>query len=114
MPSLAHLSTGGARDADVAVDVGQGDTDSPELEFLGRWIHPRDPLLEPAAGADVSENRGHAGSMRLWNSSSNGEVFLKQECSILPACATPRGRFRTSDSHPTLPVRAPRRAVLSP
>ena len=45
---------------------------------------------------------------RLWNSSRNGEVFLKQECSILPACATPRGRFRTSDSHPTLPVRAPR------
>ena len=25
-----------------------------------------------------------------------------------PVCGTPLGKFRTSDSHPTLPVRAPR------
>ena len=77
MPSLAPLSTYGAGDADVTVDVGQGHADSPELQLLGGGIHARDPFLEPPAGADAAENRGHAGSIRLWNSSRNGKVFRK-------------------------------------
>ena len=77
VPSLAPLSTGGAGDADVAVDIGQGHVGSQELQLLGGGIHARDPLLEPPAGADVAENRAHAGSIRLWNASRNGEVFRK-------------------------------------
>ena len=77
MPGPPLLGTDGARDADVAVDVGYGYTGSPELEFLGRGIHPREPLMESAAGTDVSENGGHAWSIRLWNSSLNGEMFCK-------------------------------------
>ena len=64
-------------DADISVDVGQGHSGSPELQLLGCRVHPRDPLLEPAAGADVTKNGGHVGSIRLWNSSRNGEAFLK-------------------------------------
>ena len=61
VPSLASLSTGGAGDADVAVDVGPGNAGSPELQLLGDGVHPRDPFLEPPAGADVAINRSHAG-----------------------------------------------------
>ena len=67
VPSLAALSTSGAGDADVAVDAVQGHAGPTELQLLGGGVHPRDPLLEPAAGADVTENRGHAGNIRLWN-----------------------------------------------
>ena len=45
MPSQAHLSTDGAGDADVAVDVGQGHADPPELQLLVGGVHPRDPSL---------------------------------------------------------------------
>ena len=74
VPSLALLSAGGAGDADAAVDVELGHAGSPELEFLGGGVHPRDPLLEPAAGADVTKNGGHAGSLRLWHTFRNGEA----------------------------------------
>ena len=77
MPSLAPLSTYGAGNADVSVDVGPGNDGSPELQLLGEGVHPRDPFLEPPAGADVAINRGHAGSIGLWNSSRNGKVFRK-------------------------------------
>ena len=50
---------------------------TPELQFLGGGVHPRDPLLEPATGAYVTENQGHAESIRLWNTSHNGEMFRK-------------------------------------
>ena len=88
VPSLALLSAGGAGDADVAVDVELGHAGSPELEFLGGGVHPRDPLLEPAAGADVTKNGGHAGSLRLWHTFRNGKVFRKEGCAILPVYGT--------------------------
>ena len=56
VPSLALLSAGGAGDADVAVDVVQGNAGPPELQLLRGGVHPGDPLLEPAAGADVTKN----------------------------------------------------------
>ena len=53
------------------MDAVQGNAGPTELQLLEGGIHPRDPFLEPAAGADVAENEGHAGSIRLWNSSHN-------------------------------------------
>ena len=55
MPALAILGAGGAGDADVAVDVELGRVVPAELQLLGGGVHPRDPLLEPAAGADVTK-----------------------------------------------------------
>ena len=43
MSSLAPLSTRGAGDADVAVDVGQGHAGSPELQLLGGGAIPGTP-----------------------------------------------------------------------
>ena len=108
MSAAALLGVGGSGNANVSVDVGPGNDGSLELQLLGEGVHPRDPFLEPPAGADVAINRGHPGSIGLWNSSRNGEMSGVAQRSILPVCVTPLGKFRTSDSHPTLPVRAPR------
>ena len=40
VPALAILGTGGAGDADVAVDVELGHAGSPELQLLGGGVHP--------------------------------------------------------------------------
>ena len=77
VPAVALVRAGGYGDADVPVDVELGHAGSPELQPLGGGVHPRDPLLEPAAGADVTKNGGHAGNTRLWNISRNGKVFRK-------------------------------------
>ena len=45
--------------------------------FKGGGGHALSSLLELPAGADVAVNLCHAGSMCLWNSSRNGEVFRK-------------------------------------
>ena len=42
--------------ADVSVDAVQGNASPLELHLLGGGVHPRDPLLEPAAGANVTKN----------------------------------------------------------
>ena len=55
MPAPPLLGASGAGDADVAVDVIQGNAGPTELELLGRGIHARDPFLEPAAGDGYSQ-----------------------------------------------------------
>ena len=76
--ALRSLGARGAGNADVAVDVVPRHACTPELDLLGRLVHYRDDsLLELLAGADVAVNLCHAGSMCLWNSSRNWEVFRK-------------------------------------
>ena len=88
MPATLSLGAGGAGDADVAVDVVQGNVSSAELQFLGRGVHPGDALLEPAAGADVAVNLCHARSISLSNTPLNMEMTVFNPCSILPVCDT--------------------------
>ena len=77
MPAAALPGAGGTGGADVAVDVVPRHACTPELQLLGDGGHARSSLLELPAGADVAVNLCHAGSMCLWNSSRNGEVFRK-------------------------------------
>ena len=56
VPDQALLGPGVAGNADVEVNVVQGYAGTPELQYLAGGVHPRDTLLEPLAGADVTED----------------------------------------------------------
>ena len=93
MPATPFLGGRGAGDANVAVDMVQGNSAPAEMELLGRGIHPGDTLLDLATGADVAVSLCHARSMRLSNSSLRKSKMI-YPCSIPPVCSTllPRGR----------------------
>ena len=76
MPSLAHLSTDGAGDTDVAVDVGQGYADSPELQLLA------EDVLQ-GGGRGSNDRRGWLHLMsRATPTHRNSEMLLPLDCSL--------------------------------